>query len=213
MAGKIYCISNKINNKLYIGKTTYATIEQRFKEHCRDCKRIIYEKRPLYSAMNKYGIENFEISLIEEVELSQLEKREQYWIEYYDSYHNGYNATLGGDGRILYDYNLFIEDYNKGMLVKEIAEKHGCDAGTVTKALHSCGINSRSNSINLQKHKINQYTKDNEFIQSFESQREAARYLIAAGHNGSITSITTNIGRALKGQRKTAEGFIWRFAN
>ena len=77
MTGKIYCISNKINDNLYIGKTTYPTIEQRFKEHCRDCKKTTFEKRPLYNAMNKYGIENFEISLIEEVELSLLEERDQ----------------------------------------------------------------------------------------------------------------------------------------
>ena len=40
MTGKIYCISNNINDKLYIGKTTYPTIEERFKEHCIDCKKI-----------------------------------------------------------------------------------------------------------------------------------------------------------------------------
>lgn len=39
MTGKIYCISNSINDKLYIGKTTYSTIEQRFKEHCLDSKK------------------------------------------------------------------------------------------------------------------------------------------------------------------------------
>jgi hypothetical protein len=160
--------------------------------------------------MNKYGIEHFNILLVEEVELSLLEEREKYWIQQYDSYRNGYNATLGGDGKILYDYGLFVEDYNEGMLVKDIACKHGCDTSTVTKALHNCGINSRTNSINIQKHKVNQYNKNNEFIQSFESQRDAARYLISQGHKGSLTSITTNIGRVLKGQRKTAEGYIWK---
>lgn len=210
MTGKIYCISNTINDKVYIGKTTYSTIEQRFKEHCKDCKKIIFEKRPLYSAMNKYGIEHFNILLVEEVELSLLEEREKYWIKQYDSYHNGYNATLGGDGKILYDYGLFIEDYNEGMLVKDIACKYGCDISTVIKALHNCGINSRTNSINARKHKVNQYNKNNEFIQSFESQRDAARYLISQGHKGSLGSIVTNIGRVLKGQRKTAEGYIWK---
>lgn len=210
MTGKIYCISNTINDKVYIGKTTYPTIEQRFKEHCKDCKKITFEKRPLYSAMNKYGIEHFNISLVEEVELLLLEEREKYWIQQYDSYQNGYNATLGGDGKILYDYGLFVEDYNEGMLVKDIACKHGCDTGTVIRALRSCGINSRTNSINIQKHKVNQYNKNNEFIQSFESHRDAARYLISQGHKGSLTSIATNIGRVLKGQRKTAEGYIWK---
>lgn len=47
--------------------------------------------------MNKYGSEHFHIKLIEET--NNPEERERYWIQYYDSYHNGYNATLGGDGK------------------------------------------------------------------------------------------------------------------
>ena len=73
MTGKIYCISNDINNKCYIGKTTYPIIEQRFKEHCVDSRKPNKEKRPLYSAMNKYGIEHFSIKLLEECEISILE--------------------------------------------------------------------------------------------------------------------------------------------
>ena len=211
MTGKIYCISNDINDKLYIGKTTYPTIQERFSLHCRDSRKIVYEKRPLYNAMKKYGIEHFNISLIEECDLDILEDREQYWIEYYDSYYNGYNATKGGDGKMLYDYELFIDDFcQEKMLVNEIANKYGCDPNTVTKALHLAQINGRENAINRSKNPVCQYDKNGLFIRSFESQRDAARYLIQLGHKGSITSITTNIGRALKGQRKTAEGYIWK---
>jgi hypothetical protein len=55
--------------------------------------------------MNKYGIENFELALIENAEAELLDERERYWIEYYDTYKNGYNATLGGEGKTLYDYD------------------------------------------------------------------------------------------------------------
>lgn len=51
----IYKITNKVNNKCYIGKTL-KTIEERWIEHCRDYLRRDEEKRPLYSAMKKYGI-------------------------------------------------------------------------------------------------------------------------------------------------------------
>lgn len=212
MTGKIYCISNDINDKVYIGKTTYPTIEQRFQEHCKDSYKSNREKRPLYNAMRAHGHQHFTISLIEECELAELESREQYWIDFYDAYYSGYNATKGGDGKLLYDYGLFVEDYQSGMLVMEIANKYGCDSGTVTKALQLNGIDGHTNAINRSKTKINQYDKQGNFIQTFESQRDAARYLISQGHNGSITTITTNIGRVLKGTRKTADGFIWKYA-
>lgn len=160
--------------------------------------------------MNKYGIEHFSIKLLEECDISILEQKEQYWINQLNTYHYGYNATLGGDGKLLYDYGLFIDDYNEGMLVQEIADKYGCDSSTITKALHLNNIDGHINDRNRRKNKVYQYDKNNNFIQEFSSQRDAARYLIEQGHQGAITSIATNIGRVLKGTRKTAEGFIWK---
>ena len=61
----IYKITTDINQKVYIGKTE-QTVEKRFKEHCQDYKRKRCEKRPLYSAMKKYGIEHFHVELVEE---------------------------------------------------------------------------------------------------------------------------------------------------
>ena len=101
MTGIIYKITNLINNKVYIGKTL-ETLETRWKQHKKDSTRFL--NRPLYRAMNKYGIENFIIEIIETPMLEVLSERECYWIEYYNSFHFGYNATKGGDGKILYDY-------------------------------------------------------------------------------------------------------------
>ena len=110
----------------------------------------------------------------------------------------------------MYDYGLFIDDYNEGMLVQEIANKYGCDRSTITKVLHLNNIDGHINDRNRRKNKVYQYDKNNNFIQEFDSQRDAARYLIEQGHQGAITTIATNIGRVLKGTRKTAEGFIWK---
>ena len=106
----IYKIINDINDKVYIGKTEFS-IEKRFAEHCRDAFRERNEKRPLYSAMVKYGIEHFSIVLIEKTEMP--EEREKYWIKYYNSFEEGYNATLGGDGKKYINYDLVIETYQK----------------------------------------------------------------------------------------------------
>lgn len=66
--------------------------------------------------MNKYGIENFMIELLEEVsDESILSEREIYWIQELKTYGcTGYNATKGGDGKIVYDYHEIIELANLG---------------------------------------------------------------------------------------------------
>ena len=98
----IYKITNDINNKVYVGKTEHVNPETRWKEHLQDYKKRKCEKRPLYSAMNKYGTEHFHFEVIEETDCP--EERERYWIEKLRTYVgfedcNGYNATLGGDGK------------------------------------------------------------------------------------------------------------------
>jgi hypothetical protein len=62
--------------------------------------------------MNKYGIDKFKIEQIEECDDSIVNEREIYWIEYYQSFKYGYNATKGGDGKLYLDYDLICETYN-----------------------------------------------------------------------------------------------------
>ena len=78
MNGYIYIIKNDINNKVYIGKTLLPTIEERFKEHLKESIRERSKNRPLYNAMNKYGIEHFYIELLEECDINILSQQEQY---------------------------------------------------------------------------------------------------------------------------------------
>lgn len=96
----IYKITNKINGKSYIGQSIY--IERRWKdEKCAISNPNDNEyNRVITQAFRKYGIENFEFEVIEECEKEKLNEREKYWIDYYDTYHNGYNSTVGGDNAI-----------------------------------------------------------------------------------------------------------------
>ena len=131
--GYIYKISNDINNKVYIGKTL-ASISERWKEHLSDMDKRKNEKRPLYAAMRKYGTSHFYIEEVEQCSNDIVNERECYWIDFYGSYSNGYNATKGGDGRQLYDYSLIVELYDKGLTGKEIMEYLGCDQFVITNA-------------------------------------------------------------------------------
>ena len=124
----IYQITNDINEKIYIGKTE-SSIENRFREHCNDAFRERNEKRPLYSAMRKYGIEHFHIKLIEET--NDPEEREKYWIEKLGSFKYGYNATIGGDGKRYADYDLIYSLYNQGNNYKQIHEITHYDDHTI----------------------------------------------------------------------------------
>lgn len=211
MKGKIYKIYNDINDRLYIGKTI-STLNKRFSDHKKDRKYRKFEKRPLYRAMNKYGEEHFYIELIEECELDCLSSRECYWIEYYDTYRNGYNATRGGDGKQLYDYDLIVELYNSGFLVKEITEQLGCCEHVVSQALLLAGIDSTTNKVTKSSKPIAAYTLDNILIKQFNSQSDAARWLIEEGiaKTDSIKNVGNAIGRVANGERKTAYKMLWR---
>ena len=96
----IYKITNNINNKSYIGKS--SNIENRWKYHLDNfnCKKE-YNKT-LYKAFRKYGENNFSFEIIEEMTEEEYNNfsnnREEYWIIYYNTLENGYNETPGGDG-------------------------------------------------------------------------------------------------------------------
>lgn len=99
----IYKYQNKINNHIYIGKS--IDIEQRQYNH----KYSIGHKNTndynsqFHQAVRKYGFENFDYEVVAELTPEEytpelLNELEKFFIKYYDSFHNGYNATEGGDG-------------------------------------------------------------------------------------------------------------------
>ena len=85
----IYKVTNKINGKVYIGQS--VDIGRRWREHMTAKDDIYFHK-----AIQKYGVENFEWEVIEQCKKKDLDEREIYWIEYYDSFNKGYNCTKGG---------------------------------------------------------------------------------------------------------------------
>lgn len=103
----IYYFKNKVNNKYYIGQA--LNIRKRFYSHYIQIKKE-NNKYPIYKAIVKYGLENFEYGVIgifrtwesQELLKKKLDFLEKKYIKEYNSYGNtGYNQTLGGDGGIL----------------------------------------------------------------------------------------------------------------
>ena len=94
--GTIYSALCKVNNKRYIGQTV-RNISERWKEHISDSRNR--PVTPLHRAIAKYGHSMFIMRIIEEdVSIDNLDEREKHWITEFDTFHNGYNLTEGGQG-------------------------------------------------------------------------------------------------------------------
>jgi len=96
----IYKITNLMNGKVYIGKT--SNIEKRWKRHisvAKNKERKAYQY--LHKSINKYGVYNFNIEVLENC-LTEIEafEKEKKWIEKFNSndYNFGMNLTDGGEG-------------------------------------------------------------------------------------------------------------------
>lgn len=204
----IYQITNKINGKIYIGKTEFS-LEKRFKEHCKDAFKKTAEKRPLYAAMRKYETENFQIELIEETDIP--EERERFWIEEKGSFKNGYNATKGGDGKAYIDYNLIVKVYEQVHSVIETSKIVGCDKATVSKVLHAKGYDLRKNRYIFNSSPVVMCDKESgESLKVFNSASEAVRYLKGDSIKRVKGGEVSHIRDACKGLRKTAYGYKWK---
>ena len=219
---KIYKITNDINKKVYIGKTE-SSLAKRFAEHCKDSQKREEEQRPLYNAMRKYGVEHFSIELIEECDIEMDSMREQYWIGFYKGYTDGYNATLGGDGKAYINREEILDLWSSGKSLKEIVEIVKHDAGWVSQILQSNGVDKTEIAKRSQKHWGNRAPKEvlmldkntNEVLRTFESTREAARYLISKDslNPKSESGYSSHISEVCSGKRKTCQGYKWQYAD
>lgn len=97
----IYIFRNKVNNKIYVGKSIH--IETRYRQHM-NCNNLKY---PLYRAFAKYGVNSFDFSIIHRCKKEQLDYWETFYIRYYCSndLNYGYNLTKGGEGMSGYKWS------------------------------------------------------------------------------------------------------------
>ena len=208
----IYQITNDINGKIYIGKTE-RSVEERWQKHQRNRDKESCKNRPLYRAMNKYGIEHFHIETLEET--NNPEERETYWIEQKRSFKYGYNATMGGDGKKYIDYDLVIATYSKLQNLNKTAQTLNICADTVHNILVANKIQIKSSQEVLKEVAsvpVHMYNLQNEYIRTFASSHEAARYMIENNLTGcKHSTIRQHISEVCKGRRKTAAKFIWKY--
>lgn len=140
----IYKIENLINHKIYIGQS--KTIEKRWKQE----KERAFDKsaeefsKTLCKAFRKYGIENFSFEIIEKCDTSLLNEKEMYWIDFYNSYFDGYNETKGGDGALWSGISLTYEQIKEIQKILETTSRTNKDIGQQFQVSENtiCGINT-----------------------------------------------------------------------
>lgn len=210
MIGHLYTIVNLTNGKEYIGKT-YDSIDRRFKQHISKAKSG--SNSPIHKAFRKYGVDNFKIYLLDNYPESILEQEEVKAIQLYETFTNGYNATLGGDGRRYINDNLIITEYAKTPVLAKISRNLNIDIKTIKKAL-------QANNIEVLSHKeiVSKVLPDLRPILLveqnivFDNIILCAEYLINSGiSKTSQTRTKESIYRVCKGLRKSYLKYAFKY--
>lgn len=202
----VYKITNKVNNKVYIGITSKG-ISARWKEHIYSAEHGCPFK--LHNAIRKYGKENFSIELIDFCNSwEELTEKEQYYISEYKSLQDeyGYNMTEGGDGTFgrchTEETKEKIRQKAIGREVTEATRLKLSEAGKIITEAREAYRNS-GNIGSSRRKPVLQYTKDGKFISEYRGVNEASR----------LTGIhVTTLSNALKGRNvigSKVNPYIW----
>lgn len=209
----IYKITNLINNKVYIGETI-GEIRIRWNQH----KSTSFNPNShsynyhIHCAIRKYGIDNFKIEEIEQCTDEERFKRETCYILLYESYkpEKGYNYIIEGEGPSPYLTQDFLDYWEKGFQVKEIAKKIGCHKETVSKRLHANGISHEEiikrfgEYVSQRDGKpVQQYSLTGEYIKTYPSTASCEK-------DGYSQSAISSVCRQVQ---KSAYGYLWKYEN
>ena len=208
--GYIYTITNKTDNKTYVGQTV-QDVELRWKDHLKRGSNCRYLK----SAINKYGVDNFVFKLVCITFDDQLDDMEIKYIEKYNCLvPNGYNLRRGGNsGRHHAETKQKISDtlkirYQNGLIHPR--NQLGIPHSEITKKKISESLKGRKISqesinkriISRRINKIIQFDIEGNRLNSFDSCKEAGEYIGISLNSINLCCI---------GKAKTAKGYVWKY--
>ena len=221
----IYKITNKLNGKIYIGQS--VDIKKRWREHIFSSLHLENKDHnsPIHLALAKYGKDNFNFEIIEICDKNKLNEKEIYWIDYYKSYKNGYNATIGGDedhrhlGTPIEVYDLegnYIITYDNATIT---AEKIGVHRGCIYQILDGKRLSAKG----FQFKRVN----DDKIITKYKSRQGGTIKILQKDLNNNVIKEwdsaaqikrelgfdSSSITKCCKHKLKTYKGYRWYYAN
>lgn len=209
------------SGKSYIGQTTNERLRR--KSWFANKGSYTQKQSKIAKARLKYGIDNFKYEILhcntyssKELAVQDLNRLEIYYIGLYDSYKNGYNCTLGGEGvvgvKLTEAQREKLRLKNLGKTMSAESRKKIGDAsrywqntpeGKAKMSALRKGKPKKKGYKNPAKNTaVLKYTKEGEFIAEFASIKEASNY---------VRSLAANIVAVCSGRRPSAGGYVWKY--
>lgn len=185
---ELYKITNIITDKIYIGYTKIGILN-RLHKHYLNASFGIDTK--FYRAIRKYGIENFKIqSIIDSYNHKEIQNLEKKWIEKLDTYKNGYNSTIGGDGGPVCkglcsdDYDKWIEKLSKNTSGKNNPRFSGYSDEDIIDFAYQCYIENNNKWIPIK--------WKNDYCKKFNIPIHYSKFRFGGkGYNGLLEELVT----------------------
>lgn len=176
----VYVIKNDINDKMYVGKTS-GNLKSRVCGHVRSSS-IGSDNFTIHRAIRKYGKDSFSVTVYASAPPNLLNEIEKFAIQHLDTFKNGYNMTLGGEGVFGFSHT------------KETRSK-------ISKKKKMIPLSEeQKESLKKEVLQINKTT--GEIIQQYCSISDASDQL-------SIHS--SNISACCRGKLRTSGGYVWKY--
>jgi group I intron endonuclease len=188
----IYLITNLLNNKKYVGSS--VNIYNRYHTHKIKLKQKIHSNKHLEASYHKYGADNFIFEILEYCEKTELEFKEQYYIDFLKP---EYNKRL----QACNNFGLKIKDVTKIKISNTLKLKN--------KFLKKAGLPTL-NPLNKDKEvSVTAYNLNGEKIKVFNSIYNASRWLT---NNTSCADGISCSCKRLK-NRNVVHGYQWRYTS
>lgn len=232
----IYKATNIQNNKIYIGQTI-KPLSHRISEH--KCRAAYADSNTkFYNAIKKYGWENFAWEVIEESNewtQDELNAKEQYYIELYDSIQNGYNTLIGGqcstiDGNEMavicgsepfYAFNIKGELLGEFVNKRDFARQYNINVQRVVEMVQNKTLSTKNIIVidkatytpELLQYRLKHCIKKLPFVAINKKTGEKSKIFTSIEDCKKEMGLPVNchIGEVLKGSRKSSNGYIFKY--